>query len=97
VAGDQPRQISSSRFDNMPGIVVSDDPGLALSDPAAWERRHREFARDENVTCYTVQSYLVKRQSGDYDAVEPAGYSTCQRASKYGVKKAVESGKAPSQ
>jgi hypothetical protein len=104
VAGDQTRQISSSRFDSVSGIVLPEDVGLAVSDPAAWERRHRESARDrdrnrnrnEDATCYTMQSYRVKRQSQDSDAVEPAGYSTCQRASKYGVKTAGESGTASS-
>jgi hypothetical protein len=94
VAGDQPRQSSSSRFESMSGIVLPDDVGLAVSDPAAWDRLRRDSARDETVTCYTVQSYRVKRQSPDSDVVEPAGYSTCQRASKYGVKKAVDSEKA---
>jgi hypothetical protein len=94
VAGDQPRQSSSSRFDSVAGIVHPEDVAL-LSDPAALERLHREVARDEDVTCYTVQSYRVKRQSRDSDVVEPAGYSTCLRASKYGVKKADEPDKAP--
>jgi hypothetical protein len=100
VAGDQSQQTASSRFESRSGIVLADDVALAMRDPAAWERLHRESARDrdrdEDVTCYTVQSYRVKRQSRDSDVVEPAGYSTCLRASKFGVKKAVESGKAPS-
>ena len=96
VAGDQARRSSSSRFDSADGIVLPEDVELAVSDPAAWERRHRESTRDgdRDSTCYTVQSYRVKRQSQDSDAVEPVGYSTCQRASKYGVKTAGESGTA---
>jgi hypothetical protein len=93
VAGEQPRQSSSSRFDSASGIV---HPGDLEQEPAVRERLGRELAEDGNVTCYTVQSYRVKRQSADSDAVEPVGYSTCQRASKYGVKKADQADKAAS-
>lgn len=86
-AGDQ---ASSSRSESTAGILRPDDVKLALSDPAVVERLRREVAQDDDVTCYTVQSYRVKRQSPDSDVVEPVGYSTCLRASKYGVKKAVE-------
>ncbi|HXM23982.1 MAG TPA: hypothetical protein VN948_22185 [Terriglobales bacterium] len=70
--------------------------GSSASDRA--DRDHRRFdpARDGDLTCYTIESYLVKRQSPNSDVTEPAGHSTCQRASKYSVKKAEESGKAPS-
>jgi len=94
VAGDQPRQSSSARFDSASGIVHPDGLALAGSDRADGARS--DPARDGDVTCYTVQSYRVKRQSPDSDAVEPVGYSTCQRASKYGVKAAEESDKAAS-
>jgi hypothetical protein len=33
--------------------------------------------------CYTIRSYVVARDSKHSDAVHPAGYSTCQPASKY--------------
>jgi len=99
MAGDQARSSSSSRFDSAAGIVHPEDVALA-SDPAAVERLSRDRARDrdrdDDVTCYTVQSYRVKRQSRDSDMVEPAGYSTCQRASKFGVKKADEPDQASS-
>jgi hypothetical protein len=92
-AGDQPRQISSSRFDSVAGIVRPDGSGLVVSDRAD---AGRDPARDGDVTCYTVQSYRVKRQSADSDVVEPAGYSTCQRSSRYSLKTTEESGKASS-
>jgi len=96
VASDQPRQVSSSRSDSVYGIVHPDDLDQTSRDPAVRERLRRDAAEDDDVTCYTVQSYRVKRQSPDSDAVDAVGYSTCQRASKYGVKKADESGKATS-
>ena len=95
VAGDQTRQSSSSRFDSVAGIVRPNNVVLAMSDRDGDGRRF-DPARDGDVTCYTVQSYLVKRQSPDSDAVEPVGYSTCQRASRYGVKTTDVPDKAPS-
>jgi len=93
VASDQVRQASSSRFANVSGIVHPDELGQASTDPAVRERQRRELADDDDVTCYTVQSYLVKRRSRNSDAVEPVGYSTCVAASKYGVKVTGESDK----
>jgi hypothetical protein len=101
-AVDQPRPSSSPQtaFDlglnGSAGIVRPDFSGLAASDRADRDYRRFDTARDEDLTCYTIESYLVKRQSRDSDVVEPAGHSTCQRASKYSVKTAVEPGKAPS-
>jgi hypothetical protein len=102
-ASDAARQSSSSQtaassFNsdvfNASGIVRPDFAGLAASDRA--DRRRFDPARDGDVTCYTIDSYLVKRQSRDSDVTEPVGHSTCQRASKYSVKKVEESGKDPS-
>ena len=84
-------------FDKASGIVRPDLSGLAASDGADREHRRLDSDRDGDVTCYTIESYLVKRQSRDSDVVEPAGHSTCQPASKYGVKKAAEPDKAPAQ
>jgi len=98
-AVDQPRQSASAQtavasfgpdVDRSLGIVRPDFSRLG-------DRDHRRFDsdRDGDVTCYTIESYLVKRSSRDSDVVEPAGHSTCQRASKYGVKAAEEPGGAP--
>ena len=54
VASDQPRQISSSRFDSVSGIVHPADLALAGSDRADAVRPDQ--ARDGDVTCSTVQS-----------------------------------------
>jgi hypothetical protein len=83
---------SNADFERSAGIVRPDFSGLATGDR---DRRRFDADRDGDVTCYTIESYLVKRSSRDSDVVEPAGHSTCQRASKYGVKAAEESGKAP--
>jgi hypothetical protein len=104
-ASDPVRQSSSSSsptaatsnsvlFNDGAGIVRPDFSGLAVIDRADRDDRSLAAARDEDLTCYTIESYRVKRQSRDSDVTEPIGYSTCQRASKYGVKKADELGKA---
>lgn len=41
---------------------------------------------DSDTTCYTMRSYVVARDSKDSDSTHPAGYSTCQPASRYRVK-----------
>jgi hypothetical protein len=101
-AVDQPRQGASPRAaatslnsdfnDASSGIVRPDSSG----DRGDRDRRRFDSDRDGDVTCYTIESYRVKRQSRDSDVVEPAGHSTCQPASKYGVKMTEEPGKAPS-
>ena len=40
----------------------------------------------EDTTCYTIRSYVVARDSKHSDSTHPAGYSTCQPASRYGLK-----------
>ena len=98
-AADQPRPSASAQtavasansdFERSSGIVRPDYSGLVDRD-----HRRVDSDRDGDVTCYTIESYLVKRSSRDSDVVEPAGHSTCQRASKYGVKAAEEPGGAP--
>jgi hypothetical protein len=42
--------------------------------------------REEGPTCYAIRSYVVARDSKDSDSTHPAGYSTCQPATRYGVK-----------
>ena len=43
-----------------------------------------------DVTCYSIRSYIVARDSKDSDSTHPAGYSTCQRADRYRLKSAEE-------
>jgi hypothetical protein len=45
---------------------------------------------DADTTCYTMRSYVVARDSKDSESTHPAGYSTCQPASRYRVKTTVE-------
>jgi hypothetical protein len=104
-ASDQLRQSSSPQsavtssdsdwLDSASGIVRPDSSGLAGSDRPDRDHRTFDWARDNDLTCYTIESYLVKRQRRGSDVVEPVGHSTCQRAAKYTVKTTEEPNKAP--
>ena len=69
-----------------------------LMDLTTADQRYRGFdsARGEDMFCLTMRVFEMKRESPHSDVVEPDGQSTCQRASKYIVKKAEEYGAAPS-
>ncbi len=41
---------------------------------------------EESLTCYAIRSYVVARDSMDSDSTHPAGYSTCQPATRYSLK-----------
>jgi hypothetical protein len=38
-------------------------------------------------TCYKIRSYVVARDSKHSDSTHPVGYSTCQPARRYGLRK----------
>lgn len=70
-------QISQHKYPNgryfiMNGekIIVPDWDGQLTSD----------------VTCYTMRSYRVARDSKNSDSTHPAGYTTCQPTSRYRLK-----------
>ncbi len=41
----------------------------------------------DDTVCYKIRSYVVARDNKDSDSVHPVGYSTCQPASRYRLKK----------
>ena len=43
--------------------------------------------RGDDTVCYRIRSYVVARDNKDSDSVHPVGYSTCQPASRYRLKK----------
>jgi hypothetical protein len=55
-----------------------------------------DLAHDGDVTCYTMHTFLVKRESPHSDVTEPAGEATCLSGPRYSVRKSEERGKAPS-
>jgi hypothetical protein len=73
--------------------VPYDSIKLSLRDLADWESRGFDSKRDGDVTCYTIQNFLVKRKRYS-DFTEPYGYSTCLPSSKYSVRKVEDPGTA---
>jgi hypothetical protein len=47
--------------------------------------------QQDEKTCYTIRTYRVARESPDSDLTRPAGYSTCQRATRFQLKETVDS------
>ncbi len=48
----------------------------------------RADGQGADLTCYTIRSYVVARDSKDSDSTHPAGYSTCRPSDRYQVKSA---------
>lgn len=84
---------SSDWFDPS-AIAHRDFIKLPASDGADWTYHGFNSGRGGDVTCYTIQNFLVKREPHS-DVTEPYGYSTCLPSSKYSVKIVEEPGKAP--
>ena len=64
--------------------------------PADRHSSRSDSARDGDVTCFTMHTFLVKRSSPHSDVTEPAGEATCLSRPRYSVRKVEDSGKAPS-
>jgi hypothetical protein len=104
-AGDAVRQNSSSQaavnsfssdWLSPSAIARQDFVQVWPSDRVDRHYSRSDSARDGDKICYTIQNFLVKRESPHSDATAPVGYSTCVPASKYGVKVVGEPDKAPS-
>ena len=59
--------------------------------PFRWGSQIDDIVMDrqlgDDTLCYKIRSYVVARDSKDSDSVHPVGYSTCQPASRYRLKK----------
>lgn len=64
---------------NLPFISRPDSDKIAL-----WPEG--EYGGDS--VCFTIRSYVVARDDKNSDSVHPVGYSTCQPATRYRLKKA---------
>ena len=87
--------LSSERF-NSSAIAQHDFFDLPGSDRTDRDQQRLNWSEDGDVVCYTIENFLVKRESPHSDVTEPYGYSTCLPASKYSVRMVEEPGKAPS-
>jgi hypothetical protein len=61
---------------------------------ASDDRSRADSERDGDLTCYTMHTFLVKRESSRSDVTEPVGQTTCLAGSRYNVRKVGEPGKA---
>lgn len=103
-ASDSARQGSSpptaGNYFNPGGLSTSAIPGhlfqVVPSDRLDRDDSRYYLGRDGNVTCFTMHTFVVKRESPHSDVVDPAGQATCLPGSKYDLKKADELGTAPS-
>jgi hypothetical protein len=92
----QDQQIQNSPLvSNAPAKLVTGGtrPDQISSDQLELEAHIRQLLesrldrlRDEGPTCYMIRSYVVVRDSKDSDTTHPASHSTCQPATRYGVK-----------
>jgi hypothetical protein len=100
-AGDGVRQSSSSQpAVNSFGSGLISPSAIARQDlvqvPADRHSSRSDAARDGDITCFTMHTFLVKRASPRSDVTEPAGEATCLSGPQYSVRKVEEPGKAPS-
>lgn len=77
-----------------PGIIVAKsekDKAFVLKSPEL-ESKGIGLAPDDplggGITCLSIRSYVVKRDSKDSDAVHPAGYTTCVPMTRFRLKTA---------
>jgi len=53
--------------------------------------QHILTLQQDEKTCYAIRAYRVARESPDSDLTRPAGYSTCQRSTRFQLKETVDS------
>jgi hypothetical protein len=78
------------------GQSLSDNEGTISGNDADVSRaldslQHILTLQQNEKTCYTIRTYRVARESPDSDSTRPAGYSTCQPATRFQLKEAVDS------
>ena len=84
------RSTASEPFRNHPQIRQGQD--FVLNTPEMDRKGICGFAGRScwllDTLCYSIRSYVVKRDSKHSDSVHPAGYSTCVPAARYRLKTA---------
>jgi hypothetical protein len=79
-----------------PSAMARQDFDRAPAEDRADYYSRSDLAHDGEVTCYTMHTFLVKRESPHSDVTEPAGEATCLFGPRYSVRKSEERDKAPS-
>ena len=83
--------VASLSRDSGYGLIHPGEIHPNFSDPARVRPyRHSRRESDGDTLCYAIRSYFMAREARDSDVTAPAGYSTCQKASRFGVKDAIE-------
>jgi hypothetical protein len=82
-----------SLSDNEGTISGNDSDTIRTPDVRTLDSRaqHLLTLQQDEKTCYTLRTYRVARETPDSDSTKPAGYSTCQRATRFQLKEAVDS------
>lgn len=73
-----------------PSPIQRENDSLVLR-PLDSRMQHIVTLEQNEGTCYTLRTYRVARENPGSDAVRPAGYSTCQRATRFQLRTTVES------
>lgn len=74
------------RIVQAPGVRYKADHDSQLSVLREPGTDHTGISLDgsaDDTACYAIRSYVVARDSKESEATHPAGYSTCQPASRY--------------
>jgi len=59
--------------------------------PLGSHTQHILTLEQNEATCYTLRTYRVTRDDPKSDTTTPAGYSTCQRATRFQLRTTVDS------
>jgi hypothetical protein len=72
-----------------PGSIQSEHDSGKM--PAPVHTQHILTMEQNEATCYALRTYRVARVSPESDTIRAAGYSTCQRATRFQLRTAVDS------
>jgi len=64
--------------------------GSLLIHPLDSNVQHIVTLEQNEATCYTLRTYRVSRDDPKSDTTKPAGYSTCQRATRFQLRTTVD-------
>jgi hypothetical protein len=81
------------RTNSTPDSFQGDSDSSKVSAPVRMQ--HILTLEQNQDTCYTLRTYRVARVSPESDTTKPAGYSTCQRSTRFQLKTAEYSTEIP--
>ena len=85
--GQSKKPAASSAQRDSANTVVSDQPSAANYDFFFGPSRQKVVLNPDLLsTCYTMRTYVVRRDGPELDSVHPVGYTSCQPAPRFEVK-----------